>query len=97
MIKVHKLNGTEFVINAELIETLEGGPQTVVSLATGDCIGVEIEGNTLCGGNGRITGGPATPLVMKNNNALPLTTDAPRPKPAVPSIYEWQHTNAKRK
>ncbi len=36
MIKVHKLNGTEFIINAELIETLEGGPETVVALATGN-------------------------------------------------------------
>lgn len=36
MIKVHKLNGSEVVINAELIECLEPGPETVVSLATGN-------------------------------------------------------------
>ena len=36
MITVHKLNGTEFVINAELIESLEPGPQTLVCLATGN-------------------------------------------------------------
>jgi len=36
MIKLHKLNGTEIVINAELIESLEPGPQTVISLATGN-------------------------------------------------------------
>ena len=33
MISLHKLNGLEVVINAELIETLEPGPETVVHLA----------------------------------------------------------------
>jgi len=36
MITLHKLNGAEIVVNAELIETLEPGPQTVVHLATGN-------------------------------------------------------------
>ena len=36
MIQVHKLNGTALVINAELIESLEPGPETVISLATGN-------------------------------------------------------------
>ena len=36
MIKLHKLNGGEVVINAELIESLEPGPQTAVALATGN-------------------------------------------------------------
>ena len=36
MIRLHKLNGLEIVINAELIETLEPGPETVVHLATGN-------------------------------------------------------------
>lgn len=36
MIVLHKLNGSEVVVNAELIETLEPGPQTVVHLATGN-------------------------------------------------------------
>jgi flagellar protein FlbD len=38
MITLHKLNGTEVVVNAELIETLEPGPQTTVNLATGNRI-----------------------------------------------------------
>ncbi len=41
MIKLHKLNGQEIVINAELIETLEPGPETVVHLATGNKIPVK--------------------------------------------------------
>ena len=36
MIILHKLNGSEFVVNAELIETLEPGPETMVMLATGN-------------------------------------------------------------
>jgi flagellar protein FlbD len=36
MIVLHRLNGQEVVVNAELIETLEPGPQTVVHLATGN-------------------------------------------------------------
>lgn len=37
MITLHKLNGTEFVLNAELIETLEPrGGETLVFLATGN-------------------------------------------------------------
>ena len=36
MIVLHRLNGMEVVVNAELIETLEPGPQTVVHLATGN-------------------------------------------------------------
>ena len=36
MISLHKLNGHEVVVNAELIETLEPGPQTAVHLATGN-------------------------------------------------------------
>lgn len=36
MIQLHKLNGQPLTVNAELIETLEHGPQTVIRLATGN-------------------------------------------------------------
>lgn len=36
MIAVTKLNGTPVVINAELIESVEKTPDTVISLATGN-------------------------------------------------------------
>ncbi|MBI4055452.1 MAG: flagellar FlbD family protein [Elusimicrobia bacterium] len=36
MISLRRLNGTQFHINAELIETLEASPDTVVSLVTGN-------------------------------------------------------------
>ncbi|MBI4386020.1 MAG: flagellar FlbD family protein [Elusimicrobia bacterium] len=36
MISVTRLNGTPLTLNAELIETVEKTPDTVVSLATGN-------------------------------------------------------------
>ena len=36
MIKLHKLNGAEIVINADLIESMEATPDTVLNLATGN-------------------------------------------------------------
>jgi len=36
MIKLRKLNGTEIVVNAELIESVESTPDTVLNLATGN-------------------------------------------------------------
>ena len=61
----------------------------MVLLNSQDCIGVEITGNLLCGGNGKISSGNAKPALLEDNRALTLA-DAPRPKPAIPSIYEWQ-------
>jgi flagellar protein FlbD len=36
MIKLTRLNGQEFVINAELIELIEAKPDTIVTLTTGE-------------------------------------------------------------
>jgi flagellar protein FlbD len=36
VIRLRKIGGQEVVVNAELVETLEPGPQTVVHLATGN-------------------------------------------------------------
>ncbi len=36
MINLTKLNGTEFVVNAELIKTIESTPDTIVTLINGD-------------------------------------------------------------
>jgi hypothetical protein len=68
---------------------LKDGKSPMVLLATSDCLGVEITGNRLYGGNGRLTAGKAKPVVFEDNKAFPLG-DAPRPTPEVPSIYEWQ-------
>ncbi len=35
MVRLHRLDGKEFVVNVDLIETVEATPDTVVSLTTG--------------------------------------------------------------
>ena len=61
----------------------------MVQLATPDCVGVEITDNRIYGSNGKLTGGAARPLVDKDNQFFPAGA-APRPQPAVPSIFAWQ-------
>ena len=36
MIKVSRLSGEQFVVNADLIKTLESTPDTIITLTTGD-------------------------------------------------------------
>jgi flagellar protein FlbD len=36
MIKLHRLNGQEVVVNAELIETMESHPDTMIQLSNGN-------------------------------------------------------------
>lgn len=38
MITVHRLNGKAFVVNAELIRTVEANPDTTITLVNGDHI-----------------------------------------------------------
>jgi hypothetical protein len=68
---------------------LKDGKSPMVTLASADCTGLELIGNRLYGGNGTFCGGAGRPEVDRDNQSLPLG-DAPRPQPAVPSIYEWQ-------
>ena len=68
---------------------LKDGKSPMVFLATSDCLGTEITGNRLYGGNGSLVAGKAAPVVFKANKAFALG-DAPRPTPKVSSIYEWQ-------
>lgn len=35
MVKLRRINGAEVTVNAELIETIEATPDTIVSLTTG--------------------------------------------------------------
>jgi len=77
----HIIKGNVFV--------LKDHRSPMVRLATSDCVGTEIIGNRLYGGNGRPVSGPGKPAAVEGNEVLPLS-DAPRPNPKVPSIYEWQ-------
>ena len=51
---------------------------------------VEIISNRLYGGNGKFASGIGKPTALEGNEAFPLG-ETERPKPAVPSIYEWQN------
>jgi hypothetical protein len=62
----------------------------MVFLATPDCIGVEIISNKFYGGNSKVVSGMGKPSLMEDNQTFPLS-EAPRPKPEVQSIYEWQN------
>jgi len=74
------------------VVVLKDGRSPMVHLATADCLGVEIEGNTVYGGSGEVLAGPARPAKLTGNTARPLPDKLPpRPKPTVPSIYEWQN------
>jgi len=74
---------------------LKDSKSPMVQLATPDCIGIELENNTLHGGNGTIAVGPARPAITRNNKTLPLSVPAARPKPQPASIYEWQLENVR--
>jgi hypothetical protein len=82
----HIIRGNVFV--------LKDPKASMVQLFTADCTGVEILGNRFYGGNGQILSGNALPAAVEGNQILPLG-DAPRPKPAVPSIYQWQQNRRK--
>ncbi|MBI4979639.1 MAG: carbohydrate binding domain-containing protein [Spirochaetes bacterium] len=71
---------------------LKNAQNPAIFLKDADCIGVEVIDNTCYGGEGPIVGGKAKPERDEGNSVLPFE-DAPRPKPAVPSIYEWQIKN----
>ena len=71
---------------------LKDSASPMISLATADCIGTEIIGNKLSGGNGKIVSGKAMPALVEDNKVLPLSP-ASRPSPKVASIYEWQLQN----
>lgn len=68
---------------------LKDGQSPMLFLSQSNCVGVEVRDNRLYGGNGKLAAGKVEPLEMEDNEVFPLS-DAPRPQPRVPSIYEWQ-------
>ena len=82
----HIIQGNVFVLKSDAFP--------MVRLATEDCVGVELIGNQLYGGNGALISGLAEPAVNQGNRALPLA-DAPRPQPATPSIFAWQRAQTR--
>jgi len=74
--------------------TLDPEPAAVY-LATPDCIGIEFIGNRFYGARGRIFGGAIPPAVNRDNWSEE-TGGINRPRPAVPSIFEWEQAHRAR-
>ncbi len=68
--------------------------KAAVELGSPDCVGVEILDNRIYGAGGKVVAGRGQPLIEQGNSTAPLTSDPPRPEPAVPSIFEWQRAEA---
>ncbi len=85
----HIIRGNVFVLKDE--------QSPMIRLRTPDCIGVEVIGNALYGGNGELSAGMIEPAVLEENEVHPLPEGdlPPRPTPPVPSIYEWQLENVR--
>ncbi len=77
----HIIKGNTFV--------LKDNASPMINLSTADCTGIEAVDNRLRGGNSRLVAGRAELARSEGNTATPFS-QADRPKPAVPSIYEWQ-------
>ena len=71
---------------------LEDKKAPALFMKTSDCSGIELKNNLIYGGKGKVAEGLSVPLVEQDNRILPLNTSAPRPRPAVPSIFEWQRS-----
>ncbi len=89
-----KATSFDHIIRGNLF-VMKDGKSPMIQLAAADCTGVEAIGNALYGGNGRFVSGPASLASSEENRAFELS-DAPRPQPEVPSIYEWQRRHQNR-
>jgi hypothetical protein len=73
---------------------LRDGSKPMLYVRTPDCVGWEVTGNAVYGGNGAIAEGAVKPSVERGNKALPALKQGEalpeRPKADPPSIYEWQ-------
>ena len=77
---------------------LENSAMPAIDLGSKDCFNIEFADNEIYGG--RLTGGWSDELLKLHDNRMhPLekATEATRPKPAVPSIYEWQQEHLSHK
>jgi flagellar protein FlbD len=84
VITLHRLNRQEFVLNAELIETLESTPDTLITLtdgkkllvpdAIGDIVAAVVNYRRLCNGTLRIVTEEKT--VLPSDSAS-MAADAP--------------------
>ncbi|MFC1479200.1 NosD domain-containing protein, partial [Planctomycetota bacterium] len=69
--------------------------KAVIAMKTKNPSGIEVRSNQCYGGNGRCISGNTKGITASDNTSHSLPAKLPpRPKPEVPSIYEWQQKNA---
>lgn len=78
----HILYGNTFILKSE--------KAPLILFGSADCGGVELRENRIYGGSGKLSQGLSGPFRAEGNRFFPYRKDAPRPQPAVPSIYEYQ-------
>ena len=61
-----------------------------MTIMTADCIGIELIGNRVYGGNGRLKVGLGKPEVERTNQFLPLGNNFEKVEPIILSIFKWQ-------
>lgn len=81
------------IIKGNTLVTLDPYPAAFF-FATEDCIGIEITDNRIIGPVSVLTGGPAEIEILENNT-VERVSDIMRPKPKVPSIFEWQRKHGR--
>lgn len=95
-----KTTSFDHVIRGNLF-TLGSSKFPAVTFATADCPGMEVYDNVVVGGNGKLVSGKSAAAVDRNNRLVPAGAPAGGPVAAlgaaVPSIFEWQMSNAARK
>lgn len=79
----HLIQGNRFVVT--------GGKATGLTIATDDCDGVRFLDNEVYGVP-RLAGGKGRPASVEGSRMLPVPEGGlpDRPRPAIPSIFEWQ-------
>jgi len=78
---------------------LANNKEPALHLATADCLGVEFTDNLIYGGGPQLVRSAATLALECGNRRLPAADfnhPPPRPKPVVPSIFEWQRQQKKK-
>ena len=78
----HIIKGNTFILRDSV--------SPFMTIMTADCIGIDLTGNRVYGGSGRLKNGLGILNKDEANQLLPLTTEYEKIGPVIPSIYAWQ-------
>jgi hypothetical protein len=78
----HIIKGNTFILRDSI--------SPFMTIMTADCIGIELIGNRVYGGNGELKVGLGILKADEENRFFPLTTKYEKIEPIIPSIFNWQ-------